>query len=149
MRNIQTQKGKPKFSHEGYLYVFDKASRRNESFQFWRCERKSECKARLHTLNEQVVRAINEHAHGSSPASVQVAKIRTKIMDQVAESREQPAELIATCSENAGRAVQGIISASEAFKQLIRSRVANREITKYIVKRDHVSRFKKFDREIS
>ncbi|CAG9864636.1 unnamed protein product [Phyllotreta striolata] len=57
-----TQRGKPKFSHDGYIYVFDKLSQ-NRLTTFYRCEQKTRCKARIHVQNGQVIKLLNGHTH--------------------------------------------------------------------------------------
>lgn len=67
MDNVKTKWGKEKFSHDGFLYVFDKMSV-DRSKKFWRRELKNECKARLHTCGDNdtngTVTLVNEHSHG-------------------------------------------------------------------------------------
>jgi len=49
MDNIRSQRNKEKFSHEGFLYIFDKKSA-DGNRKMWRCERKDySCTARIHT----------------------------------------------------------------------------------------------------
>jgi len=49
MDNISSQRNKEKFSHEGFLYIFDKKSS-DGNRKMWRCERKDcSCRARIHT----------------------------------------------------------------------------------------------------
>jgi len=41
--NLLSKRDKPKFSHERYLYVFDKPSKNDPLLLFWRSELKIEC----------------------------------------------------------------------------------------------------------
>uniref|UniRef100_A0A0M3IXM1 FLYWCH-type domain-containing protein n=1 Tax=Ascaris lumbricoides TaxID=6252 RepID=A0A0M3IXM1_ASCLU len=45
---LSSNRDRVKLQEGGYLYVFDKLSTNGEK-KFWRCERKSECNARIHT----------------------------------------------------------------------------------------------------
>ena len=73
METVQSKRGKDKFLHEGYLYVFDRFSA-ERSKKFWRGEQKDECKARLHTIldNEQV---LVQKTHESDAAELQTTTI--------------------------------------------------------------------------
>jgi len=54
---------KPKFSHDGYLYVFDKRSNSDPLLLFWRCELKTIVKdGRIHSGNNEVLKKVNEHS---------------------------------------------------------------------------------------
>ena len=123
--DLHSKKDKPKFAHEGFLYVFDKKSKRDQSISFWRCERKNECKARIHTMNTEVIKEINEHSHGSSLASVEVALVKSAVRSRAALSREQPSAIVNSCIENASQAAQAFSSGDDAMKQIVR-RMRNR-----------------------
>jgi hypothetical protein len=47
--------------------------------EFWRCEQKRYCKARVHLVNHEVVKSINMYNHEPSAAKVATDKIVTKI----------------------------------------------------------------------
>ncbi|VDM41688.1 unnamed protein product [Toxocara canis] len=63
---LSTNRDRVKLQEGGYLYVFDKLSTNGEK-KFWRCERKSECNARIHTdaITNVVVKRASEHNHPS------------------------------------------------------------------------------------
>ncbi len=73
---ILTKKGREKFCHNGYMYVFDRRSA-DGATKFWRCELKMEkCRARLHTNADTgiVLREVGGHLHGENAAKVEVAE---------------------------------------------------------------------------
>uniref|UniRef100_A0A1I7XHK4 FLYWCH-type domain-containing protein n=1 Tax=Heterorhabditis bacteriophora TaxID=37862 RepID=A0A1I7XHK4_HETBA len=49
----------------GFIFTYDKDSSCGQR-SFWRCERKNECPARVHTnpLTNQIIKRIHEHTHG-------------------------------------------------------------------------------------
>ena len=120
IQDIQTKQQKQKFTHNGYLYVFDKHSKRDVSIKFWRCEKKNECKARLHTRNDRVVKELNEHSHGASAALVEVALVQTLLKKRAIETQEQPSAIVNACSENVSQAAQASFPRVESMKQIIR-----------------------------
>ena len=73
-QTIQSQRGRVKFSHEGYIYRFDKESKTQAGVKFWRCHEDGRCRARIHTLQEAVLKKINEHTHPPSAVTVEVEK---------------------------------------------------------------------------
>ena len=76
---IISQRGKEKFQHNGFVYIFEKPSKRNQDLLFWRCEQVGRCSARLHTHHGAVVKEVNVHSHNPCAASVEAAKAATKI----------------------------------------------------------------------
>ena len=51
--------------------MFNKHRKKDPIIKFWRCERKYDCKARIHTMDNVVITKINEHLHGALAASVE------------------------------------------------------------------------------
>lgn len=85
---IVSERGKEKYSKNGFIYVFDKLSKSDCTVKFWRCERRQTCKARIHTQNGDVIKETNQHTHDSSAVSVEVAKIVTKVKKRAADTME-------------------------------------------------------------
>ena len=77
---IISQRGKEKFQHNGFLYIFEKPSKRNPHLLFWRCEQVGRCSARLHKNDGAVVKEVNVHSHNPCAASVEAAKATTKML---------------------------------------------------------------------
>ncbi|KAG8230475.1 hypothetical protein J437_LFUL013586, partial [Ladona fulva] len=75
---ILSQRGKEKFIHEGYSYIFDKTSV-NGVTQFWRCERRRECKAKVHVLNGNIIKTINIHSHEASASKIEADRVINKL----------------------------------------------------------------------
>ena len=88
--DIETQRRKPKFSHNGFLFVFDKLTK-DGSKKMWRCDQKNRgCKARLHTdaTNGNVLQEPGNHTHGSDAAGVEVASVITGMKRRAADTQE-------------------------------------------------------------
>ena len=58
-----SEKGREKFTYDGFIYVFDKCSKIDETVKFWRCEQRGRCKGRIHTKNNTVIKEVNIHSH--------------------------------------------------------------------------------------
>ena len=63
-RQRQRRGNRMKVYDNGYIFTYDKDSQCGQR-SFWRCERKSECQARVHTnpVTNQIIKRINEHTH--------------------------------------------------------------------------------------
>ncbi|XP_014784960.1 uncharacterized protein LOC106879774 isoform X4 [Octopus bimaculoides] len=89
MERVFSQRGKEKFSHNGYLFIFDKFSRTDTDLMFWRCELIGRCKARIHTKFGDVVKFMNTHTHDCSPIR-EVVKMVRKLKSCSRKSLEGP-----------------------------------------------------------
>ncbi len=96
--DISTQRSKPKFPHNGCLYVFDKATKDGNK-KMWRCDQKNRgCKARLHTDSTTgvVVNETGEHNHGSDAAGVEVAAVVTGMKRRASDTQEGIYQILLT-----------------------------------------------------
>lgn len=116
---ILTQRCKEKLSHDGHLFIFDRSSSKDKEIHFWRCERKDRCKARLHTKDGEIVKALNEHTHGPSPAQVQVACFKTSIRERAAVALEPPSVIINQCLTDISQASLAVIPSYDSLKKTI------------------------------
>ena len=73
----------------------------------WRYLLKNECKERIHTKNNGVVKKVNEHCHGASAADVEDACIKKSLKRKAEETLEVPSTIINGCIENGSQAAQG------------------------------------------
>lgn len=121
MENITSQRNREKFYENGFLYAFDKLSA-DKKTEFWRCEQKRHCKARVHIVNREVVKTINMHSHQPSAVKVAADKIVTKIKKRALETQESACQVINECTQNTDIACQGAQSLpnQQALKKLIR-----------------------------
>jgi hypothetical protein len=119
-RKILSIRGKEKFTTGGFIYVFDAASKNDETVKFWRCERKQMCKARIHTRDGEVIRKVNVHTHDSSAIDVEVAQVVTKMKRRAEETNEGTVVVINECLRNTSQACHGRLPNIGAMRKLIR-----------------------------
>ena len=62
---IDTIRGRPKLCYEGHFFIKDKDGANDKII--WKCEKTGMCKARIHTLENKVVKSLNEHTHSAQP----------------------------------------------------------------------------------
>ena len=55
----------------------------------WQCEKKSKCKARLHTKEDQIIKRTNEHLHGPDNTKVRCSKRRLEKRKAVTQETSQ------------------------------------------------------------
>ncbi len=120
MEQIRSQRGREKFAHNGYLFVFNKISKIDSDLMFWRCEQVGRCSARLHTKLGSIVKEINIHSHNSSAMNVEAAIIATKLKLRAEETMEQPSVVINEILTNTPEATHGSLPKAHAMKKTIR-----------------------------
>ena len=93
-----TDRGATKLLYEGYAYVKDKSYR---EMQYWRCERKSECRARLKTdLGITTSLSAAVHNHPPNPANNVCKKAVAAIRATAAVSQETTSSLVDRCVQD-------------------------------------------------
>ena len=61
-----TKRGKAKLLLDGFAYVLDKTGR--ENVEYWRCEDREKCKARLTTDGRKIIKITGECTHAPDTA---------------------------------------------------------------------------------
>ena len=121
---ILSQKGKPKFIESGKSYSFEKSSKDGQT-QFWRCDVRGTCKARLHIRNGVVVRRINDHTHSGDATKIEVMQAMTVLRQRSVNTLDNTSQVIAASIRNLSQAGQGALPAMYSLKRTIqRKRVA-------------------------
>lgn len=114
-----SQRSKPKFSSDGYVYVFDRYSSDKKTL-FWRCEERGRCKARVHTVDGLVTKNINQHSHESSSANIEVQKVVTKIKRRAEATIESTVQVINECTADIPHGAEGVLPQFSALSKLVR-----------------------------
>ena len=117
---ILSKKGRDKFVHNDYIYVFDRCRSGDPSIKFWRCERKNSCKGRIHTKDGEVINEINQHGHGSSAASVEAAHVKCAIKHRATETLENTSTVINQCLTEVSQAAHGVLPRMDSLKKTVR-----------------------------
>ena len=63
----------------------------------WECDQrhnKFACKAKLHVLDDQVIKQLNDHTHVASRAVVESSKVRQEMKTRARETEETPQQII-------------------------------------------------------
>ena len=102
--------------------MFDNHSKKDPILKFWQCERKNNCKARIRTKDDVVITEINEHLHGVSASSVEVAAIETSLKRRAKECQDKSSTVINSCTENISLAAQGELPSTDSMRQMVKRR---------------------------
>ena len=120
MEFIATIRGGRKLLYEGFAYVKQNdLSRGKES---WECEqrRQSECKAKLHIMNNRVVQRVNEHTHAGDAARVEMLTVRCNMKQRAEETEETGQQIITAGVQNMSDAAAGAMTSITNVRRNIR-----------------------------
>ena len=63
----------------------------------WECDQRRNkfgCKAKVHVLDDQVIKQVNDHTHVASRAVVESSKVRQEMKKRARETEETPQQII-------------------------------------------------------
>ena len=94
MENIPTlsKRGKLKFIEDGKSFSFEKHSK-DGSIEFWKCDVRGTCKARLHIRDGRVVKRINRHTHPGDASRIEVLRSLSVLRHRAVNTMEQTAQV--------------------------------------------------------
>ena len=82
-------RGKNKVVERGFIYVKNKVLADNTIVYECQLRRRGECNAKIHVLDEVIVRRMHVHHHAPDNSEVEVTKVRN-VLKRVAVSTEEP-----------------------------------------------------------
>lgn len=118
--SVKSKRGREKFCHDGYIYRFDKSSKTQDQVKFWRCHEDGRCRARIHTLEREVIKRINEHTHPPSAIAIEVENVLTDARDRAERTCEPPSTIINKCIEKMSVAGMAQLPNRQAMRKIIR-----------------------------
>lgn len=108
MELIRSDRGRKKLVLEGFLYAHDRLCM--DGREMWRCDRRTECKARIHTQGGRLIQRINEHTHGPDTDKIRQAKSYMEVIRLNGE--------VVSVDQSLGYGVSGGISVEESGSEL-------------------------------
>ena len=102
--NLTSQRNKRKFvDDDAFVYVLNNKNK-DGSVEYWTCEQKKFCKAKVHVSNDRVIRAIGDHTHGPDVNSVKARQLLNTVKRDAETSRDSTRNIIrdAVCQQDDG-----------------------------------------------
>lgn len=119
MAELHSERGRPKFTEGGYIYVYDKKSTSDSSITFWRCENKKECKGRVHVKDGKVIKMVRDHFHAPCGTSVNVAKVVAAVKRTAAQRELHTSTVVNMAMAGTSEAVQALAPVNRNLKQTV------------------------------
>ena len=96
-RLIKSSRGGNKLEENGFL--FDKHKILGE-ITYWQCERRKECKARLHAQGIGIIKRINEHLHGPDMRKILCLETKAGIKRRAAQTQDSTHHIVGESVSN-------------------------------------------------
>jgi hypothetical protein len=82
---LLSKRKREKLEIDGFVYIFEK-NNAIDTIKFWRCERKNECRGRIHTdPDNNFLKMITEHTHDTTMRNIKKAIKELKGLDDQLE----------------------------------------------------------------
>ena len=123
VERITSERKKDKASIQGFIYTLN---RKSHDVEYWVCEKRGICKARLHTHNNQVVKPTDpskiqsEHSHGSDISRVDMLKGYTNLKGIARNSDSSTRTLLANSVEGMTAECVNKLPTLDSVKRTIR-----------------------------
>ena len=118
---VLSQKGRRKFVENGKSFSFEKTSK-DGATEFWKCDVRGTCKARLHIRDGQVVRRVNRHTHPEDASKIEVLQALSVLRNRSVNTLEQTAQVVATSIENLSQAGKGALPSIKNLKRRVQGK---------------------------
>lgn len=116
---IKSVRGKDHLVFNGYRYIRERETKAGKIT--WNCidRRHHKCTARLHTLQNNVVKSVNEHNHVADASKLCAQKVLLKIIHQAETTTDSPQSIVAAASENLEPSVSAQLPSPSSMKRNI------------------------------
>ncbi|XP_077299573.1 uncharacterized protein LOC143920537 [Arctopsyche grandis] len=116
---ILSGRSRPKLIDQGFLFIKD---RKVEDKTFWRCDQylSQHCRARLHVVDETIVRRVGEHSHSSNSARIEAVKTLQSIKDKAITTQHGTHQLLTESCTGLSEAVISQMPNDQNVKKMIR-----------------------------
>ena len=110
-RLVSSSKGTNKLSHDGKLYIFHRGIFKKE----WRCEIRT-CKARVHSVDDWIVKMSGEHFHSKENGKEEVAIAKENLRKRARETHDNPHIAIGEETSSLSEAAKSLLPSQHALK---------------------------------
>ena len=110
-RLVSSSKGTNKLSHDGNLYIFHRGIFKKE----WRCEIRT-CKARVHSVDDLIVKMSGEHFHSKENCKEEVSIAKENLRKRARETHDNPHIAIGEETSSLSEAAKSLLPSQHALK---------------------------------
>ena len=110
-RLVTSSKGTNKLSHDGNLYIIHRGIIKKE----WICEIRS-CKARVHSVDDLIVKMSGEHFHSKENGKEEVAIAKENLRKRARETHDNPHIAIGEETSSLSEAAKSLLPSQHALK---------------------------------
>lgn len=117
---VKSQKGKDLLVYHGHMFSKEKTDENRKII--WKClsYAKSKCSARIHTMDDGVIKEPHDHNHAPDQAKVQVKNVISGMKDRAETAPETSThQIVAASVVNLGVAVQGQLPSVPCLKRTV------------------------------
>lgn len=115
---IFSSRGRPKLASDGYLYIFDRDAK-DKKTKYWRCEQKNHCRARVHTLDDSVIRQVGLHSHDASAAAVEAQRALSSLKRRSILTADDVSQIINESIDGLSEAAQNMIPSPQTLRKIV------------------------------
>ncbi len=101
-----------------HINVFEKKGSGEKDI--WRCERRKECKARVHVSEGIVVQEVNDHSHAPDPTRKEARGLKRKIRRSAIETADKPHAIVGRVLETASDTVLATLPHRDHLRRCVR-----------------------------
>ncbi len=91
----------------------------NPSYYFWVCERKRDCRGRIHVKDGEVIANITDHSHGPDLSRVNALKTVKAIRDRAASTQESTQQILGRMKESISEGTAAALPSQPSLKRMI------------------------------
>ncbi len=108
-----------KMEDAGFIYVKDRPLKSDPEILAWVCERKRDCRGRIHVKNGEVIANITVHSHGPDLSRVNALKTVKAVRDRAASTQESTQQILGRIKENISEGTAAALPSQPSLKRMI------------------------------
>ncbi len=117
---IESEKRKKKLCVAGHLFYME---RQTNDKTFWKCEmyQKTKCRARIHLIDDIIVKTLNDHNHVGDARKIEVEQACANIRLQAEETTHSPNVILSSTLAECSQATAGNLPSFDNLKRTMRN----------------------------
>ena len=116
-RDVVSQRKKRKFVDDDYVVYVLNNKNRDATMEYWTCERKTQCRAKIHVSNDRIVKHVGEHTHAADVNAVKASVLLENMKHDAETSNDTTRNII---RDAVGQQDDGVLAALPSRPTLTR-----------------------------